>query len=199
LVAVTLDSARAVLLRARWELRRACTAFVRQSGVAAVGLAVIVVAAAVVQTWAVAQSARATQAHDAVMDAQSQHAARPQLARPQASDAAALRAGLPSSAQVPQIIQQLISVAERERLLLRTGEYKVSMDTLSSTRSYRIRLPITGEPAAIQRFVINALNEQRTLAIESLTMRRDSIAAREVEASVQFLLVTVPRGAAGAT
>lgn len=196
---MTLGGTQVVLLRARWELQRGCMAFVRKFGVAAVSMTVIVIAAAAVPIWAIAQSARATQVRDALDEVQRRQAARPQVARPRVNDAAALRAALPSSAQVPQIIQQLITLAGREQLLLRTGEYKVSMDTLSSTRSYRIRLPITGDAAAIQRFVINAMNEQRALAVESLTMRRDSVEAREVEASVQFVLLTVPRGAVGAT
>lgn len=196
---MTLDGTQVVLLRARWELQRVCMAFVRKFGVAAVAMTVIVITAAAVPIWAIAQSARAMQVRDALEEVQRTQAARPQVARSQVNDAEALRAALPSSAQVPQIIQQLITLAGREQLLLRTGEYKVSMDTLSSTRSYRIRLPITGDAAAIQRFVINAMNEQRALAVESLTMRRDSVGASEVEASVQFVLLTVPRGAVGAT
>lgn len=98
-------------------------------------------------------------------------------------------ADLPVPDALPGIIEDLIRIGGTQRVSLSVGEYRVQSDNLTRAASYRIRFPVTGDAAAIQRFVLEALNRYPTLALEALSMRRESIGSARVEANIQFNLL----------
>jgi len=106
-------------------------------------------------------------------------------------------AELPVPDALPGIIEDLIRLGGTQRVSLSVGEYRVQSDNLTRAASYRIRFPVSGDAAAIQRFVLEALNRYPTLALEALSMRRESIGSARVEANIQFNLLFA-RSAEGA-
>lgn len=97
-------------------------------------------------------------------------------------------AELPAADTLPGIIEDLIRLGGEQHVTLSVGEYRVQSD-LSKAASYRIRFPVAGDAAAIQRFVLEALNRYPTLALEALSMRREHIGNTRVEANIQFNLL----------
>lgn len=188
---MTLHDARLLMLRAQWELRRAGARAIQAYGIVAIVTGALSVAALAVFAWALLL---AQNAEDAGVRLAEQSRERAHMPPPVQQDPLqrvdSLRTALPPSTHIPEVIQQLFALASREKLQLRIGEYKVLTDAATSTQTCRIRLPITGNAAAVQRFAISAINEHRSLAIESLSMRRERVDAAEVEANLQFVLVT---------
>lgn len=91
---------------------------------------------------------------------------------------------------IPQAIQDLLDSAAREGLLVAKGEYRAEPDAQGRFLRYRMALPVKGDAAAIHRFMLAALGTQNTLALESVQFKREQIASREVEARIQWLLLT---------
>ncbi|HWK51067.1 MAG TPA: hypothetical protein VNR40_14340 [Steroidobacter sp.] len=101
-------------------------------------------------------------------------------------------ARLPAHDQLPHLVQRLLKLGRAHDLVLGEGEYRIHNDTNARTSSYRIRLPVSGNGEAIQRFVLEAMNDQPTLALQSLAMRRERIGTGAVEADIQFVLFVKP-------
>lgn len=101
-------------------------------------------------------------------------------------------ARLPAHDQLPHLVQRLLKLGRSHELVLGEGEYRIHSDANARTSSYRIRLPVSGDGEAIQRFVLEAMNDQPTLALQSLSMRRDRIGTGAVEADIQFVLFVKP-------
>lgn len=97
---------------------------------------------------------------------------------------------LPVQEEIPGTIQRLIELARSERLRLQTGEYKAEPASSARFLAYRMTLPVKGDASAIQRFLLAALKEHKTLALESVTFKRDRIESAAVEARIQFVLLT---------
>jgi hypothetical protein len=183
------------LLRAQWELRRMSMRIVRAHGMVAVIAAAIGMAALLALAWMSLLQDRSETMRMSLIEQRRERAARPSPIRHDpVQTIESLRASLPASSRIPQVVQHLFVLAGREKLVLKTGEYKIVTESATSTQMCRIRLPITGNAAAIQRFTLNAINEHRSLALESLSMRRERVDASEVEANVQFVLVTSAAG-----
>jgi hypothetical protein len=97
-------------------------------------------------------------------------------------------AELPVADALPAVIEDLIRLGGEQQVSLSVGEYRVQSDA-GKAASYRIRFPVVGDAAAIQHFVLEALNRYPTLALEALSMRRENIASTRVEANIQFNLL----------
>jgi len=59
-------------------------------------------------------------------------------------------------------------------------------------------LPVQGDAGAIRRFMLAALLAHKTLALESVQFKRDRAATAEVEARIQWVLLTRLPGVPGA-
>jgi hypothetical protein len=95
---------------------------------------------------------------------------------------------LPPAAELPAILESLLRQAQASGIALGAGEYRMQAGALQRSIGYRIRFPMAGEAAAIQSFVLGALNRHPSLALDALSMRRETPGAQRVEASVQFVL-----------
>jgi hypothetical protein len=91
---------------------------------------------------------------------------------------------------IPEQVKRLINLSEKENVSLFQGEYKAQREAGAGFLRFRIILPIKGDYGAIQSFMLRALKENKTLALESVAFRRERIEAREVEARIQFVLFT---------
>lgn len=188
-----LTNVRMVWLRTRWEIVRLTGRVVRSYGWGSIAAIAIVIAALGMQLCALQVSSQAEKLRSTLSNKlRSSHNQPRPIELNDVQRVAALEALLPASERIPEIVQQLIALAGRENLVLGSGEYRVQ-NQRAGTLSYHIRFPIIGNAAAIQQFVVGAMNEHRTLALESLSMHRENVAAADVEANVQFVLLAATR------
>jgi hypothetical protein len=97
---------------------------------------------------------------------------------------------LPAAEEIPTTVSRLIGLAEEQHLLLLSAEYRATPDGPGRYLRYRIVLPVSGDASAVQEFMLAALREHRALALESVTFKRERIEAKNVEARIQFALIT---------
>jgi hypothetical protein len=98
------------------------------------------------------------------------------------------QAQLPAAEDRMQILADLFDLAEKHRLVLARGEYRLIPEDKSGLSSFRITLPIKGDPGVIGRFVQEALQTNPALAFEALTLKRENLNHDLVEAKLQLIL-----------
>jgi hypothetical protein len=103
--------------------------------------------------------------------------------------------GLPDHQDIPAVLQDLITLAQTEGVVLAKGEYQVQLDPAGGFARYRMTMPVRGKGAVVRRFVGEALRTHPYLALDSVQLRRERADAAEVEAKVQWVLLTrLPEG-----
>lgn len=80
----------------------------------------------------------------------------------------ALLATLPTTADLPQRLQQLLVLGAQHQVQLQQGQYRLEADAGSMIARYRITLPARAEPEALHRFLVAAQEAQPGLALLSL-------------------------------
>lgn len=104
---------------------------------------------------------------------------------------AALRefyAALPAQAEIPTLVQSLLDGAEQQGLRVARGSYRLEPEPAAALARFRVALPLRGEPARVQRFVLAALQAHTTLALDGLQFKRDLEGIALIEAKVQFVM-----------
>lgn len=91
---------------------------------------------------------------------------------------------------IPQALGDLLQLAEDQGLLVRRADYRPDEDDLSHFMRYHIHMPIKGTTEAIQRFLGGALQAQRNLILASVQLQRDTHESDQLEAKVQWVLLT---------
>jgi Tfp pilus assembly protein PilO len=92
--------------------------------------------------------------------------------------------------KIPQALGDLLQLAEDEGLLVRRADYRPDEDGVGHFMRYRIQMPIKGTTEAIQRFLRAALQAQRNLILESVQLKRETSESNELDANVQWVLLT---------
>lgn len=92
--------------------------------------------------------------------------------------------------QIPDALKNLFSLATESNLLLARGEYKALVEIQGGFLRYGMTLPVKGDPQAIHTFVLTALAQNRTLALEGIQFKRERIESQEIEARIQWVLFT---------
>lgn len=99
---------------------------------------------------------------------------------------------------VPDVLKDLMGVADDAGIVLAAGEYRREAEPVGGYLRYRISLPVVGEPDAVINFMLGAVRQQKSLALESASFHRERRDSRRVEARIQFVLLTrLPADAAG--
>jgi hypothetical protein len=91
---------------------------------------------------------------------------------------------------IPVVVQDLLRMAEDQKLSVLKGEYRVQRDITGSFIRYRMSLPVKGAAATIHRYIETALRAQKTLALESVNFKRDRIESTDIEARIQWVVFT---------
>lgn len=92
--------------------------------------------------------------------------------------------------EIPQAVQELIELGAAEGLTMQRGSYRAQPDGAGQFLRYRMSLPVKGSGRAIQRFMKAALREHRNLALDSVQFRRAGVGASEVEARIQWIILS---------
>lgn len=189
---------RHALLLARWDAERLARPWLRHLGWGAAAGLVLGAAALVVALLAVEATLRASSLEEqiAALRVAGADARRPATDVDYQTRLDAFYSYLPPSQQIPGAVERLLRLAEAKGLTLKTGEYRLEPDRAGAFAGYRITLPVVGRASAIQDFLLSALRQHKTLALEAVNFKRRRIESNTVEARVHFVLLT--RTAAGA-
>lgn len=98
-------------------------------------------------------------------------------------------------ADIPATVQDILELAEAQHLSIVRGDYRPQVDAKGGFLRYRMTLPVKGDAQAIHRFMLAALRAHRTLALESAQFKREHIESSEVEARIQWVVMTRPSSA----
>lgn len=99
---------------------------------------------------------------------------------------------------IPAVVQDLLSLAEGEGLVMPRGEYRPQIDAVGGFMRYRMSLPVKGAASAIHRFMQAALRAHKTLALQSVQFKRERIDSPDLEARIQWEVLTrLPKGTVG--
>jgi hypothetical protein len=110
---------------------------------------------------------------------------------------AAFYAYLPRHEMIPEQLKQLVAIAGKNGVVLAKADYKAQLEENADFLRYQITLPIKAEHARVQSFILAALHGLPTLTLDSVTFKRNSPDAAEVEARVQFVLLVRKAAARG--
>jgi hypothetical protein len=91
---------------------------------------------------------------------------------------------------IPATVQDILELAQAQHLSITRGDYRPQIDTKGSFMRYRMTLPVKGDAQAIHRFVLAALRAHRALAFESAQFKRERIESSDVEARIQWVVMT---------
>jgi hypothetical protein len=192
-VARGMNWARAALMRWTWNLRQFLRGLLRPLGAWEWGLIAVVFVALSSVVWGSHLRAKvadleslqkrpAASHHSSLVDVSSTAEARQRL-----QDFQQL---LISHDGIPQALGDLLQLAEGEGLVVRRADYRPSEDELGRFMRYHIKMPIKGTTGAIERFLRHALQTQRHLILDSVQLKRENPDSNELEANVQWVLLT---------
>lgn len=94
----------------------------------------------------------------------------------------------PPLESAPKWLGAVYSVAERERLELLQGTYKLSEDPALPLAHYRVLLPVRGSYTQIRRFVAGVLDAVPVASLEGIAFQRERVSEGGVEAKVALTL-----------
>ena len=94
----------------------------------------------------------------------------------------------PGLESTPAWLRTVYAVADREKLELLQGSYKLSEDPVLGLAYYRILLPVRGHYPRIRRFIAGVLDEAPALSLEGIVFQREKVGDGAVEAKISLTL-----------
>jgi hypothetical protein len=95
---------------------------------------------------------------------------------------------LPSRAQIPAVLGQVLEQAGKSGVVLDRGQYAYSPAQSGRLAHYAFEFPIKGSYPAIRKFVDSTLVAVPAAGLDKLTIERKSIGDAAVTANVRFLV-----------
>ncbi|MGB8337661.1 MAG: hypothetical protein WCD07_12475 [Burkholderiales bacterium] len=92
--------------------------------------------------------------------------------------------------EIPAAIEELLRLAGEQRLVALKGEYRPTIEPQGQFMRYRMLIPVKGEAQAIRHFMQAAMLAQKALALESIQFKRDRIDSTQIEAKINWVLIT---------
>ena len=179
------------LLRTRWEVCRSAHALSRRTGwwgvlLLACAVMAVLAGSAIWRANRSLQSLHAQLAAPAVEQVRSS----PTSEKDGRTRLAQFDAHLPAHDEIPLVLQDLMNLAEQEGLTMARGEYRSQPDVQGRFTRYRMALPVTGNAQAVHRFMLKALHAQKALALESVQFKRERVEAGQIDARIQWVVLT---------
>lgn len=125
------------------------------------------------------------------------HNGLPQVERPRPSkpvsenDLASYYEALPHEEERFALVNRVLQSAEKQGVLPKQVDYKLEAESLTKVVRYQLLLPLKGDFSAIQAFLVEVLNDNRSLVIDSLSIKREAVERADLEARVQFSILMV--------
>lgn len=83
---------------------------------------------------------------------------------------------------------RLWQVASRHGVALRQAEFKLGDVAQEEFQRYTMQLPVTADYASLRSFIVDALAELPSLALEDMSLRREDSKSLRLEARLSFVL-----------
>jgi Tfp pilus assembly protein PilO len=94
----------------------------------------------------------------------------------------------PAGDKVPDALSRIYRAAEKQELMLETGEYTWLQTGSERLARYRIALPVKGTFKQVLGFMDAVLQDNTTLALENASFKRDKVDDAAVEAKLVFVV-----------
>jgi hypothetical protein len=94
----------------------------------------------------------------------------------------------PATAEIADVLAGVHEIAETQKLALDLGEYSMVKTPGARLDRVRITLPIKGGYPQLRQFVFEALRLHPSLALESLSLRRDKVSEEALDGRIVFML-----------
>jgi Tfp pilus assembly protein PilO len=156
----------------------------------AVGLSLMVFATAFYWSWLKPEETRLKALQQTIDRSGRQAAALAGLPRPLATEEklASFYQFFPHSNGVPDQLEKIYAVAEKQALRLDQGEYRAVRDGVGRLVRYQIMLPVKGTYPQIRQFVGGVLTDIPSIALENVQFERQKIGEVAVEAKIKFVM-----------
>ncbi len=102
-----------------------------------------------------------------------------------ATQIAAFEHFFPPMAEINRVLGEINTAAEKEKLLLERGEYRLTEEGGLSLLRYQINLPVKGSQADIKRFVRNILHDIPSLSLDSISLQRQNVGEASIDAQIR--------------
>jgi hypothetical protein len=140
------------------------------------------------QAWMLGEAAEQAVAFERVVPERE----RPRPRKPVSeSDLLSYYEALPTEDERFALVKRLLLAAQAEDLLPQQVDYKLEAEAMTKVVRYQLVLPLKGDFSRIQAFLVEVLNENRSVAIDSLSIERESVERGDLEARVQFSIFMV--------
>jgi hypothetical protein len=138
--------------------------------------------------WPAREELATLRARATNLEARAASAPPPSTASTRADRTAEFRRHFPAAGSSAHALMRLHAIAAQHGLRLPSGDYRYAPEPGTGLGRYQIVLPVKANYLLVRRFVGAALAELPSLAVDAITLKRDSASAREVEGRVQFSL-----------
>jgi Tfp pilus assembly protein PilO len=162
------------VLRAWWSRCRSALGIAGVCGLLAAIASIVVYGVLVQQRLAELEVLKAS------APAQNTMAAAPQ-ATP-AQRAAAFQAQFPPADTLTDWLERIEAASARTGVVVERTDYRVSSEAPAGLARYQIALPVKGSYAQVRAFIAALLDAAPTLAVTDVDLKRDSIAAKTLDA-----------------
>ena len=90
--------------------------------------------------------------------------------------------------QLPETLQRIYQAAERQGLVLETGEYTRVQAGAERLARFRVALPVRGSFKQVLGLLDTVLQDNSTVALENVAFKRDKVDDEAIEAKVVFVV-----------
>src|SRR5262249_13236897 len=97
-------------------------------------------------------------------------------------------AELPTRAQMPAVLGQLLQQAQEAGIDLNKGQYSYSPATKGEVGRFELDFPVTAQYPAVRDFINRILTRTPAAGLQKLTIQRKVIGDPQVNADVRFVV-----------
>ena len=157
------------------------------------GSVLLVLAAALYWGGSAALRAKIAQARQeaGVVQRQAQDAGRERERRQALSPAARLEEFyrfFPGEQSAPDWLYRIQDAADRQKVQLSAGDYRMVRTPGSRLLAYQVSYPIKGSYAQVRKFLAQVLRSVPNASLDDVSFRRDAISQAEVQATVRLTI-----------
>lgn len=160
--------------------------------VGTLGLALLLIAALVWFTLIRSGGIELSNAHKKLAALQQQVQAKSSLPTSSALDheeqMRVFYSSFPAGTKVPDVLQSIYRAADKQDVMLETGEYAWLQTGSERLARYRVTFPVKGSFKQVLGFMDSVLQDNTTVALENASFKRDKVDDPAVEAKIVFIV-----------
>ncbi|MDR1276066.1 MAG: hypothetical protein LBL72_06770 [Candidatus Accumulibacter sp.] len=87
------------------------------------------------------------------------------------------------------LLKRVLLSAREQGIFPPQADYRLEGEAMTKVGRYRLSLALYGRFSDVQDFLVDVLNENRSIAVDSISVRRESPEKAEVEVRLQFSIL----------